>query len=34
MLMAAKPYVGMTGPADIEETKAVVKGFKDAGYTM
>jgi phosphoribosylanthranilate isomerase len=32
--MKAKAYVGITGPADIPETRAIGKEFSEAGYSM
>jgi len=32
--MAAKPYVGITGPVNIQETMDICNEFYEAGYTM
>lgn len=33
-VMNAKPYVGITGPVNVQETKDICKEFSDAGYSM
>ncbi len=32
--MAAKPYVGITGPVNVQETKDICKEFSEADYSM
>ena len=32
--MKAKPYVGITGPVDVQETKDICREFAEAGYSM
>lgn len=32
--MISKPYVGITGPVNVQETKDICKEFSEAGYSM
>ena len=32
--MKAKPYVGITGPVNVQETKDICREFSKAGYSM
>lgn len=32
--MKSKPYVGITGPVNLEETKDICREFAEAGYSM
>ncbi|MEA3329987.1 MAG: hypothetical protein U9Q06_04560 [Nanoarchaeota archaeon] len=32
--MNAKPYIGITGPVNVQETKDICKEFSEAGYSM
>lgn len=32
--MATKPYVGITGPVNVQETRDICREFSEVGYTM